>query len=341
MFRSLSTGVGRNLRRFSVLDRRGLHALVLGERSVTEGGVLRGGSLSAITAAKQAVGEGGSVSVLVWGSDTDSVVSVPKGVKKIFRAKDGRLDKPVAETLSPVVEKLYKENGFSHIFAGATTFGKNVMPRIAVQLDSSQISDIIAVESSNQYVRPIYAGNALATVKSKDPVQIVTVRGTAFEKANGEKETDVEKVDVTVSDDQHLASWDSEELSQMGSRPELTAAKVVVSGGRGLKNGSNFSIVEDLADSLGGAVGATRAAVDEGYCPNDMQVGQTGKVVAPELYIAVGLSGAVQHLAGMKDSKTIVAINKDPEAPIFTVADYGLVADLFDAVPKLAAKIKK
>mmetsp|Transcript_44056 Transcript_44056/g.171933 ORF Transcript_44056/g.171933 Transcript_44056/m.171933 type:complete len:292 (-) Transcript_44056:258-1133(-) len=273
--------------------RRRMHALVVAEAS---GGVIDGSSAAAVVAAKRAVGSG-SVSMLVCGEGSD-VKSAPSGVGRVFVAAGSGMKKPVAEALAPVVLKLQKENSFTHLLAAATTFGKNVMPRVAAKLDSSQVSDIVSVEGSNEYVRPIYAGNALATVKSSDPVQVITVRGTAFGKGDGDT-TEFEK------------------------------------------SGDNFRLIEELADTMSGAVGATRAAVDDGYCPNDMQVGQTGKVVAPELYIAVGLSGAVQHLAGMKDSKTIVAINKDPEAPIFTVADYGLVSDLFEAVPELTNALKK
>mmetsp|Transcript_12944 Transcript_12944/g.18609 ORF Transcript_12944/g.18609 Transcript_12944/m.18609 type:complete len:334 (-) Transcript_12944:318-1319(-) len=315
--------------------RRRMHALVVAE---ARGGVIDGNSVAAVVAAKRAVGSG-SISILVCGEGSD-IKSAPSGVGKVFVAAGSGMKKLVAETVAPMVLELQKENSFTHLLAAANTFGKNVMPRVAAKLDSSQISDIVSVEGSNEYVRPIYAGNALARVKSSDPVQVITVRGTAFGKSDGNT-TEFEKVALTSDGDNKLSSWESEELTDSCERPELTSARVVVSGGRGLKSGDNFRLIEELADTMSGAVGATRAAVDDGYCPNDMQVGQTGKVVAPELYIAVGLSGAVQHLAGMKDSKTIVAINKDPEAPIFTVADYGLVSDLFEAVPELTNALKK
>eukprot|EP00188_Purpureofilum_apyrenoidigerum_P004172 Plantae.Rhodophyta-Purpureofilum_apyrenoidigerum.ctg45915.p1 GENE.Plantae.Rhodophyta-Purpureofilum_apyrenoidigerum.ctg45915~~Plantae.Rhodophyta-Purpureofilum_apyrenoidigerum.ctg45915.p1 ORF type:complete len:341 (-),score=69.45 Plantae.Rhodophyta-Purpureofilum_apyrenoidigerum.ctg45915:91-1113(-) len=339
MFRSVlrrNVGWGAASRRLQMGGWADLHALVVAE--VGDDGIALS-SLSTVTAAKQAVGGDGQVSLLMLGSNVGKLKS-PMGVDKMFVVKGEKLDKLLAETVTPIVLGLQKENSFSHIFASATSFGKNFMPRVAAKLNAAQVSDVISVRGSDEYVRPIYAGNALAKVKSHDKVQVVTVRGTAFEKA-GQSDNDAEVVSIDGENDNTLSKWMSEDLTEAGARPDLTSARVVVSGGRGLKSGENFAIIEKLADTLGGAVGATRAAVDDGYCPNDMQVGQTGKVVAPELYIAVGLSGAVQHLAGMKDSKTIVAINKDPEAPIFTVADYGLVADLFETVPQLTDKLKK
>jgi len=241
----------------------------------------------------------------------------------------------LAESLATLVVGL--ATGYSHILAPATTFGKNFLPRVAALLDVAQISDIVAVASPDTFVRPTYAGNALATVQSADKVKVITVRTTGFDAAKAEGGSAV--IEPTPpAGDSGLARFVGQELTK-SERPELTAARVIVSGGRGMGSGENFKILEALADRLGAAVGASRAAVDSGFVPNDYQVGQTGKVVAPELYIAVGISGAIQHLAGMKDSKVIVAINKDPEAPIFQVADYGLVADLFQAVPELTSKL--
>ncbi|HPF78949.1 MAG TPA: FAD-binding protein, partial [Alphaproteobacteria bacterium] len=240
-----------------------------------------------------------------------------------------------AENVAPVVVGL--ADGYTHIFAPATTFGKNVSPRIAALLDTQQISDINAVHDADTFDRPFYAGNAIATVKSSDAKKVITVRGTAFDPVKAEGgNSPIE--DIAAKGDSGLSKFVKQELSE-SDRPELTAARVVVSGGRGVGSAENFAIIEKLADKLGAAVGASRAAVDAGYVSNDYQVGQTGKVVAPDLYIAVGISGAIQHLAGMKGSKKIVAINKDEEAPIFQIADYGLVADLFEAVPELTEKL--
>jgi electron transfer flavoprotein alpha subunit len=240
----------------------------------------------------------------------------------------------IAENIAPLVQSL--ASVYTHLMAPATTTGKNVMPRVAALLDVMQISDIIKVESDSSFQRPIYAGNAIATVTSDEAIKVITVRGTAFEAAGDGGSAAIESVDTTG--DAGLSSYVKSELSS-SERPELTSAPIVISGGRGMQDGANFAMLEKVADKLGAAVGASRAAVDAGFVPNDYQVGQTGKVVAPDLYVAVGISGAIQHLAGMKDSKVIVAINKDEEAPIFQVADFGLVADLFDAVPELETKL--
>ena len=288
-------------------------------------------TLSTVTAATKI---GGDIHLLFAGPG--SHVESVQGVSKNLTCDDKALCHHLAENLAPFVAKVAKDGGYSHVLAPATSFGKNVLPRVAALLDVQQISDIISVVSADTFVRPIYAGNALATVQSGDAVKVITVRGTGFDKATlgGSAATE----SVAGTGDTGLSSFASAELSK-SERPELTAARIVVSGGRGLGSGDNFKIIEALADKLGAAVGASRAAVDAGFVPNDYQVGQTGKVVAPDLYIAVGISGAIQHLAGMKDSKTIVAINKDGEAPIFQIADYGLVGDLFTVVPELTSKI--
>ncbi len=283
---------------------------------------------------------GGTIHVLVVGQGVGAAADATAkvaGVATVLVADAAEYAHPLAENVAPLVVKLAKEGGYGHVLAPATTFGKNVTPRVAAHLDVQQISDITAVHGADTFERPIYAGNAIATVQSSDAVKVITVRGTAFEAAaaTGGSGT-VESVGGTG--DAGLSSFVGAELTK-SERPELTAARVVVSGGRGMQSGDNFVILDALADKLGAAVGASRAAVDAGFVPNDYQVGQTGKIVAPELYIAVGISGAIQHLAGMKDSKVIVAINKDEEAPIFQVADYGLVGDLFKLVPELTEKL--
>ncbi|GAA0784237.1 electron transfer flavoprotein subunit alpha/FixB family protein [Marinobacterium sediminicola] len=296
---------------------------------------LKGATLNAVSAASRI---GGELHLLVAGEGCGAVAEAAAqvaGVSKVLVADNAAYGHQLAENLSRLVAELGRD--YSHLIAPATTTGKNVMPRVAALLDVAQLSDIVAVESENIFKRPIYAGNAIATVESLDPIKVITVRGTAFDAA-AETGGSARVENLSAVHDAGTSAFVGEEVAQ-SDRPELTAAKVVVSGGRGMGNGENFALLEQLADKLGAAVGASRAAVDAGFVPNDMQVGQTGKIVAPELYIAVGISGAIQHLAGMKESKIIVAINKDEEAPIFQVADYGLVADLFEAVPELESRL--
>ncbi|WP_444939107.1 electron transfer flavoprotein subunit alpha/FixB family protein [Microbulbifer sp. JMSA002] len=306
--------------------------LVIAEHDNAE---LKGATLNTIAAAKAI---GGDIAVLVAGAGCSAVADAAAkvdGVSKVLLADNAAYEHQLAENVAKLVADLGKDYG--HILAPATTTGKNMLPRAAALLDVQPISDIISVESADTFKRPIYAGNVIATVQSSDAIKVISVRTTAFDAVAAEGgSAAVEAVDV--ADDAGVSSFVGEELAK-SDRPELTAASVVVSGGRGMQNGDNFEMLYKLADKLGAAVGASRAAVDAGFVPNDMQVGQTGKIVAPDLYIAVGISGAIQHLAGMKDSKVIVAINKDEEAPIFSVADYGLVADLFEAVPELEAKL--
>ena len=278
------------------------------------------------------------IEALVAGDDIKQVADAAlqiASISKVLIADSGEYAHNLAENLAPLIHQIAPN--YTHVFAPATTFGKNIMPRAAALLDVMQISDIIEVISQDTFKRPIYAGNALATVQSSDPIKLITVRSTAFDaaEASGGSAT-FESLSGTGSS--QLSEFESSELSG-SERPELTSAGIVISGGRGMQDSANFAMLENVADKLGAAVGASRAAVDAGFAPNDYQVGQTGKVVAPELYMAVGISGAIQHLAGMKDSKVIVAINKDEEAPIFQVADYGLVADLFVAVPELDSKL--
>lgn len=271
---------------------------------------------------------------MVAGSGSKAVADAAAnvdGVSKVLHADNDAYGHFLAENLGALVASVAKN--YSHVLAPATTTGKNFMPRVAALIDVAQVSDIIAVESDDTFRRPIYAGNAIATVRCSEPVKVITVRATAFDAASAEGgSATVESLDDVFASDK--AKFSGEQVAD-SERPDLATAGVVISGGRGMQNGENFSMLESIADKLGAAVGASRAAVDAGFVPNDMQVGQTGKIVAPELYIAVGISGAIQHLAGMKDSKVIVAINKDEEAPIFQVADYGLVADLFEALPEL------
>ena len=299
--------------------------------------VLKAATLNTITAATQL---GSDIAILVAGHGCGAVAEAAAkvvGIKKVLLADAPHYANQLAENVAALVVGL--AGGYTHILAPATAAGKNTLPRVAALLDVAQISDIIKVESVNTFVRPIYAGNVLATVQSKDPVKVITVRGTAFPAATANGGFAVVE-SVAPAADAGVSSFVGQQLTK-SDRPELTAARIIVSGGRGMGNGDNFKLLEDVADKLGAAVGASRAAVDAGFVPNDYQVGQTGKVVAPDLYVAVGISGAIQHLAGMKDSKVIVAINKDEEAPIFQVADYGLVADLFAAVPEMSKELDK
>lgn len=296
---------------------------------------LKPSTLNTIAAAQQL---GGDIHLLVAGKNATTVASqaaLCAGLSKVLVADAEPLADQLAENLAAQV--LAVASGYSHILAPATSVGKNVMPRVAAKLDVAQISDIIAIQSADTFKRPIYAGNVIATVQSIDPIKVITVRTTAFDSVAAEGGSAVVENIAAVADS-GKSSFVSREFAQ-SERPELTAAKTVISGGRGMGSAENFAILEALADKLGAALGASRAAVDAGYAPNDWQVGQTGKIVAPQLYFAVGISGAIQHLAGMKDSKVIVAINKDPDAPIFSVADYGLVGDLFELVPQITAKL--
>ena len=301
-----------------------------------DGKTVRANVANAVAAAAQM---GSDVTVLVAGKDcgeaAKSAAAIP-GVAKVLQGEDAAYANWLAEDIAPLVVKLAPN--YSHVVMAADSVGKNVAPRVAALLDLGQISEAIKVVSPDTFVRPIYAGNAMATVQSSDKIKIVTIRPTNFKAATGSGSASIEQIGGEGA--KGLSSYVGAELSK-SERPELTSAKIVVSGGRGLASGENFKILEALADKLGAGLGASRAAVDAGYVPNDYQVGQTGKVVAPDLYIAIGISGAIQHLAGMKDSKTIVAINKDEEAPIFQVADYGIVGDLFQIVPELTAAVDK
>ena len=306
-------------------------ALVIAEH---DNGSLKGATHHTVTAAAQC---GGDVHVLVAGSNCGAAAEAAAqiaGVSKVLVADAPHFADGLAENVAEQILAIAGE--YSHILAPATAYGKNILPRVAAKLDVAQISEITKVDSPDTFERPIYAGNAIATVQSSDKVKVITVRGTAFDAAGAGGSAAIEN--VTAVADSGTSTFVGRELAK-SDRPELTAAKVIVSGGRGIGSADNFKILEPLADKLGAAMGASRAAVDAGFVPNDWQVGQTGKIVAPTLYIAVGISGAIQHLAGMKDSKTIVAINKDPEAPIFSVADYGLVGDLFEVVPQLVKEL--
>jgi len=306
-------------------------ALVIAEH---DNGSLKASTAHTITAAARCSDE---IHVLIAGHACDAAAATAAqlaGVSKVLVAEGEQFANGLAENIAE--QALALAASYTHILAPATAYGKNILPRVAARLDVGQISEITKVESPDTFERPIYAGNAIATVQSVDAIKVITVRATGFDAAPTGGNAAIEKISAVA--DAGTSAFVSRELAK-SDRPELTAAKVIVSGGRGMGSAENFAILEPLADKLGAAMGASRAAVDAGYVPNDWQVGQTGKIVAPQLYIAVGISGAIQHLAGMKDSKTIVAINKDPEAPIFSVADYGLVGDLFEAVPALVKEL--
>ncbi len=293
-------------------------------------------NLSTITAASM-IGEVHAVVVGYNCSDVAKTLAETQNIEKVLIVDSEAYTNPIAENISAVLVSI--SEGYSHILAPATTVGKNIMPRLSALLDVQQISEIVDVIDSDTFDRPIYAGNAIATVKSNDSIKVITVRTTAFEPASkGSSSVDIVEIEPPEISN-HLSEFVGSELTKL-DRPELTSARVIISGGRGMQNGENFKLLEKVAELLGAAVGASRAAVDSGFVSNDYQVGQTGKIVAPELYIAVGISGAIQHLAGMKDSKVIVAINKDEDAPIFQVADYGLVADLFEAIPELENELR-
>ena len=305
--------------------------LVIAEHDNTS---IRPSTLNTIAAAKL-LGDDIHLFVATNNSELPNSASTIENISKVIASVDDTLEHQLPEALAPMIKEV--ATSYSHVLAPATTFGKNLMPRASALLDSQQISDISGVIDQDTFKRPIYAGSCIATVKSNDSIKLITVRATAFDPVQlSGGSASVESLDNVASNDK--SEFVSEEIAK-SDRPELTAADVIISGGRGMQSGDNFHLLETIADKLGAAVGASRAAVDAGFVPNDYQVGQTGKIVAPNLYIAVGISGAIQHLAGMKDSKVIVAINKDEDAPIFQVSDYGLVADLFNALPELADKI--
>ncbi|KAI9865817.1 MAG: Electron transfer flavoprotein alpha-subunit [Vezdaea acicularis] len=339
LFRQAQNSLRRNRRNHlssvSLLSRLLSTLAILEQRE----GKLQYASLNAVTAGKKL---GGSITGFMAGSGIKSVAeeaSKVEGLDKIIMVENEAYDKGLPENFAPLLVENIKKGGFTHIIAGHSAFGKNLMPRVAALLDSQQISDITSIESEDTFIRPIYAGNAIATVQSSDPIKVITIRGTAFASA----EADDSSAEIVEGVDPKLPSpteWISEELTK-SDRPDLASAERVVSGGRGLKSKAEFDrIIPPLADALGAAIGASRAAVDSGYADNSLQVGQTGKVVAPQLYLCAGISGAIQHLAGMKDSKVIACINKDADAPIFQVADVGLVGDLFEKVPELTEKLK-
>ncbi|KAJ2357816.1 Electron transfer flavoprotein alpha-subunit [Coemansia erecta] len=304
----------------------------------TKGSAFDEGALNAITAARKL---SGPVTAVVAGSEADAVAkSLAKieGVDKVVVAKDAAYDHAIPETTASLLKALQEKEGSTHIFAPHSAAGKNIMPRLAALLDSQQISDIVAIEGEDTFVRPVYAGNVIATVKTSDPIKVLTVRTTSFPAAATAESASATEEQAPAVDLKPLSKWVKEDVTK-SDRPDLAAAKRVVSGGRAVKSAEGFKVIYELADKLGAAVGASRAAVDAGYCDNSLQVGQTGRIVAPELYIAIGISGAIQHLAGMKDSKVIVAINKDADAPIFQIADYGLVGDLFTILPELQEKL--
>ena len=308
--------------------------LILAEHNNEE---VKSSTLNTIAAASKISSD---IEVLVVGSNTEGIckeISNYQNIKKVLSLNNTYYEHAIAEKIEPVIMSM--ADNYSHIFAPATTFGKNVMPRVAVKLDVAQVSDVISVESEDTFIRPIYAGNALATVKSNDLKKVITIRPTSFDVVAKEGGSGIVEDLQFDSNDNHSEFVDREESKS--DRPELSTARIVVSGGRGLQSADNFKLINDIADKLNAAIGASRAAVDAGYVSNDYQVGQTGKVVVPDLYIAVGISGAIQHLAGMKESKIIVAINKDEEAPIFNIADYGLSADLFEALPQLSSELDK
>ncbi len=308
--------------------------LILAEHNNEE---VKSSTLNTIGAASKISSD---IEVLVVGSNTEGIcreISNYQNIKKVLSLNNTDYEHAIAEKIEPVIMSI--ADNYSHIFAPATTFGKNVMPRVAVKLDVAQISDVISVESEDTFIRPIYAGNALATVKSNDLKKVITIRPTSFDVVAKEGGSGIVEDLQFDSNNNHSEFVDREESKS--DRPELSTARIVVSGGRGLQSADNFKLINDIADKLNAAIGASRAAVDAGYVSNDYQVGQTGKVVVPDLYIAVGISGAIQHLAGMKESKIIVAINKDEEAPIFNIADYGLSADLFEALPQLSSELDK
>jgi electron transfer flavoprotein alpha subunit len=309
-----------------------MNVLVIAEHDNNE---IKGSTIHAIAAAYQL---GGSVDLLVAGLNCSTAATNGakiEGIAKVLLADSQPYENQLAENIAPLIQQI--SNKYSYILMAATTTGKNIIPRAAALADAQPISDVISIVNKDTFKRPIYAGNVIATIQSNDKIKFMTVRATAFESAS--KESSPTAIEVIEESFDLGKSEFIKNDTVFSERPELTSARVIISGGRGMLNEKNFKLLENLADKFGGAVGASRAAVDSGFAPNDMQVGQTGKIVAPDLYIAVGISGAIQHLAGMKESKIIVAINKDPEAPIFKAADYGLVADLFDVIPELVEKL--